>query len=57
MEPRYRPVVISRYIGMYGKNDPTCWAIADREHANRIATSDKFDTYEQAQRKAEEMNK
>ena len=51
---RYHPVVIGRYIGDY-TNRFTCWSIADHEHANRT-NGEKYDTYEQAKTRAEELN-
>lgn len=53
--PRFHPVVISRYIGIHDRGW-TCWAIADRDHANRVADDRKFDDYETAKRAADTMN-
>lgn len=52
---RYRPVTIDRYIGDYTGRF-TCWSIADSTQANRT-NGEKFDTYEQAKARADELNK
>ncbi len=56
MNDRFHPVVISRYLGMYRRSDPTCWAIADRDHANRIHDDRKFYTYDEAKIAADNLN-
>jgi hypothetical protein len=53
--PRYVPVRVGKFIGMYGKNDPLAWAIADRQNANRT-DSEKFDSQTDAQAAADKMN-
>jgi hypothetical protein len=55
MTARYHPVIIGRYLGDY-TNRFTCWSIADHEQANRTI-GEKFDTLEQAQTRANELNK
>ncbi len=53
--PRYRVVVVSKFIGMYRASDPTAYAIADSEQANSII-SRKFDSQAQAHIEAERLN-
>ena len=52
---RYHSVQISRFIGEYTGRF-LCWAIADHDNANRIATSERFDTIEEAQQVCDRMN-
>ena len=53
-DARFVPVVVSKYIGSYGKNSPTAWAVADRKKANSIV-SDKFNSQKDAQAEADRM--
>lgn len=52
---RFYPVRIGRYIGDYTGRF-LCWSIADHEQANRT-NGEKYDTYEQARVRADELNK
>jgi hypothetical protein len=52
---RFYPVVIGRYLGDYTGRF-TCWSIADHQYANRT-TGEKFDTREQAQQRADALNR
>lgn len=52
---RYRPVVIDRYLGDY-TGLFTCFSIADSTHANRT-NGERFNTYEQAKVRADELNR
>jgi hypothetical protein len=36
---RYRPVKVAAIVGMYRAQDPTAWAIADRDRANGIVSN------------------
>lgn len=52
---RFHPVRINRYIGDY-TGRYLCWAIADREQANRVCTADRCVTRAEAQTIADRMN-
>lgn len=54
-KPRFVIVRVAKYTGMYRKQDPLAWAIADREKANSIV-SGKFTDEKLAQDNADEMN-
>ena len=51
---RFHPVVVGRYIGDYSGRF-TCWSVVDHERANRT-NGEKYDTYEQAKTRANELN-
>ena len=55
VSPRFAVVVVSKYIGQYGRNSATAYAIADRQLANSIV-SRKFDDRQLAQVEADRLN-
>lgn len=53
--PRFNVVVVSKYIGQYGRNSATAYAVADRDRANSIV-SQKYDSQLAAQQDADRLN-
>lgn len=53
--PRYHVVTVSKYIGMYRAKDPTAYAVADHDQANRVV-SEKYDSLDAAEQEARRLN-
>ena len=55
-DKRFVPVVVGKFVGMYRKNDPQGWAVADRKKANSTV-SKVFDSQQEAQAEADKMER